>query len=67
MVLWFERELGGGLVFGRVVPPGSPANAEVTLTKPITNGLTYDFTFNFEKAGQTTVAVPLSAGLNPRQ
>ncbi|WP_313675874.1 hypothetical protein [Mycolicibacterium sp.] len=56
-------------VKGQVVPMGSvtPATAEVTLTKPITNGLTYDFTFNFEKAGQTTVAVPLSAGLNPRQ
>ncbi len=25
----------------------------VDITKPITNGLTYDFTFNFEKAGQT--------------
>lgn len=36
--------------------------AEVTLAKPITNGLTYNFTFNFEKAGATTVAVPISAG-----
>jgi copper(I)-binding protein len=45
----------------------TPATAEVTLSKPITNGLTYNFTFNFEKAGQTTVAVPLSAGSNPRR
>jgi len=36
--------------------------AEVTLAKPITNGLTYNFTFTFDKAGTTTVAVPISAG-----
>lgn len=44
----------------------TPTTAEVTLDKPITNGLSYNFTFNFEKAGQVTVAVPLSAGENPR-
>jgi copper(I)-binding protein len=38
------------------------AKAKVDINKPITNGLTYNFTFNFEKAGQTTVAVPISAG-----
>lgn len=42
------------------------ATAEVALSKPITNGLTYNFTFNFEKAGQTTVAVPISASENVR-
>ncbi|WP_418287676.1 hypothetical protein [Mycobacterium adipatum] len=36
--------------------------AQVTLTKPISNGLTYDFTFTFERAGATTFAVPISAG-----
>jgi hypothetical protein len=36
--------------------------AEVALTEPISNGLTYDFTFTFEKAGATTFAVPISAG-----
>lgn len=42
---------------------GSAApNAVVTLTKPITNGLNYDFTFEFDKAGKKTVAVPISAG-----
>lgn len=41
--------------------------AEVALTKPITNGLTYHFTFDFEKSGQTTVAVPISAGETPRR
>ncbi len=40
----------------------APGTATVTLTKPITNGLSYPFTFTFEKAGAVTVAVPLSAG-----
>lgn len=43
------------------------AKAVVDITKPITNGLTYDFTFDFEKAGQLTVAVPISAGEAPRR
>ena len=46
---------------------GKPAIAEVTLNKPITNGLTYGFTFDFGKAGATTVAVPISAGSADRQ
>ena len=41
------------------------AKATVMLSKPITNGLTYQFTFDFEKAGKTTVAVPISAGEQP--
>jgi copper(I)-binding protein len=44
-----------------------PTKAEVTLTQPITNGLTYKFTFDFDKAGQTTVSVPISAGGAERQ
>ena len=44
------------------------ATATVALTKPISNGLTYTFTFNFARAGQTTIAVPVSAGVDaPRQ
>jgi copper(I)-binding protein len=43
------------------------AEATVALSKPITNGLTYDFTFTFEKAGETTVNVPVSAGEAPRR
>ena len=43
------------------------AKAVVDLNKPITNGMTYDFTFTFEKAGQTTVPVPISAGEAPRR
>lgn len=43
------------------------ADAKIALTKPISNGLTYDFTFTFAKAGQTTLSVPISAGAAPRQ
>ena len=46
---------------------GQATAAEVTLDQPITNGLTYNFTFDFEKAGQAKVAVPISAGGAPRQ
>jgi hypothetical protein len=42
---------------GTVTPP----TAAVTLTQPITNGLSYKFTFSFEKAGSTTVSVPIAA------
>ena len=38
------------------------ADASVALSKPIRNGLTYNFTFTFAKAGQTTLSVPISAG-----
>jgi copper(I)-binding protein len=43
------------------------AKAEVALSKPITNGLTYNFKFTFEKSGDTTVTVPISAGEAPRR
>lgn len=49
---------GGAAAMGSAAPQA----AAVTLGKPVTNGLTYNFTFNFEKAGQTTIAVPISAG-----
>ncbi len=42
-------------------------DASVALTKPIRNGLTYNFTFKFEKAGEKTLAVPISAGDAARQ
>ncbi len=38
---------------------------QVELTKPITNGLTYDFTFTFEQAGDTTVARADLGGRGP--
>ena len=43
------------------------AKAMVDLSKPITNGLTYNFTFTFQKAGEITVPVPISAGEAPRR
>ncbi|MGW4100564.1 hypothetical protein [Mycobacterium sp. NPDC004974] len=46
--------------------PAEAVTAKVTLTKPVTNGLLYDFTFKFEN-GETTVAVPISAGETPRR
>jgi copper(I)-binding protein len=41
--------------------------AKIALSKPITNGLTYKFTFTFDKAGETSVQVPISAGEQPRR
>jgi copper(I)-binding protein len=67
---------GGTLVVGTRDLQPSPlgqtegagtAEAAVGLTKPISNGLTYGFTFTFEKAGQQTVQVPISAGEAPRR
>lgn len=57
---------------GQIAPLESAEKAEaveakIALTKPITNGLTYKLTFDFEKAGETTVQVPISAGEQPRR
>ncbi|GAT11474.1 hypothetical protein H7I77_14420 [Mycolicibacterium novocastrense] len=49
------------------VEAAEAAEAKVTLSKPITNGLLYDFTFKFEKAGEATVRVPISGGEAPRR
>jgi copper(I)-binding protein len=67
---------GGVLVVG--TPDGQPSaldateaaktvEAKVALTEPISNGLTYDFTFTFERSGAVTVTVPISAGEAPRR
>lgn len=48
------------------VEAADAVTAKVTLSKQVTNGLLYNFTFNFEN-GQTTVAVPISAGDAPRR
>jgi copper(I)-binding protein len=42
------------------------ANATVKLTKPLANALTYNFVFKFERAGQVTIEVPVTAGDAPR-
>ena len=49
------------------VETAETAEATVVLSKPITNGQTYNFTFDFERAGQTEVPVPISAGESPRR
>ena len=49
------------------VETAEAANATVALSKPITNGLTYDFTLTFENGGEGTFAVPISAGESPRR
>ncbi|OBG73180.1 MULTISPECIES: hypothetical protein [unclassified Mycobacterium] len=66
----------GGMLFigtpdGQKVAPGpidnsAAAKATITLAKPISNGLTYNFTFSFERAGQASVLVPVTAGLSPQ-
>ncbi|MDI3313582.1 MAG: hypothetical protein QJR12_04625 [Mycobacterium sp.] len=51
----------------RAVEPATAAKATVVLAKPITNGLTYRFTFTFERAGRASVMVPISAPTTPPQ
>jgi hypothetical protein len=40
---------------------GNTVKATIALSKPITNGPNYGFTFDFEKAGSVSVGVPISA------
>jgi hypothetical protein len=49
------------------VENANSVKATVTLAKPITNGPNYNFTFDFEKAGSVSVAVPISAPEGPLQ
>jgi copper(I)-binding protein len=66
---------GGALLVGapdgqhrkKGVSAADAARASVELGKPISNGLNYNFTFNFEKAGSVSVMVPISAGRALRQ
>lgn len=45
------------------VTGASNAAATVTLDEAISNGLNYEFTFDFKKAGPIRLAVPISAGV----
>jgi len=47
------------------VEAAEAVKATVSLSKPITNGPNYNFTFNFEKAGSVSLAVPISAPEGP--
>ncbi|CAJ1579201.1 hypothetical protein [[Mycobacterium] wendilense] len=70
-----ELPAGGMLIVGtpdgvedlQSIEEADVAKATVALSQPIRNGLTYNFTFEFEQAGEATVAVPISAGGAPRQ
>lgn len=71
-----EVPAGGALIVGEPdgqiaalesVEAADAVTAEVALTQPITNGLTYEFTFEFQRSGETTVSVPISAGESPRR
>lgn len=46
------------------VAKANTASATLTLNEPISNGLTYDFTFVFKNAGSVHLAVPVSASPN---
>jgi copper(I)-binding protein len=47
------------------VEPADAAKATVALTKPISSGLNYNFTFDFDKAGSVEVTVPIAGGPPP--
>jgi copper(I)-binding protein len=47
------------------VEAADSVKATVALSKPITNGPNYNFTFNFEKAGSVSLPVPISAPEGP--
>jgi hypothetical protein len=47
------------------VEAADSVKATVVLDKQITNGPNYNFTFNFEKAGSVSLAVPISAPDGP--
>lgn len=71
-----EIPAGGVLLIGPAEEAQEAAVTEVeaadtgtvsaSLTKPISNGLTYPFTFKFEKAGEHEIQVPISAGEVPQ-
>jgi len=48
------------------VTGASNATATVTLDEAISNGLNYEFTFDFKNAGSIRLAVPISAGMLSR-
>ena len=60
-VLFVGSQNGQSKKSDRAVENGDSVKATIALSKPITNGPNYDFTFNFEKAGSVSVGVPISA------
>lgn len=49
------------------VTGASNAAATLTLDEAISNGLNYEFTFDFKNAGSISLAVPISAGVPSRR
>ncbi len=60
-VLFFGSQNGQTKRSDKAVESGDTLKATIALSKPITNGPNYDVTFDFEKAGSVSVAVPISA------
>jgi hypothetical protein len=66
-MLFVGTSAGQNLRALSAVEPADATKATVMLAKPITNGLTYNFTFDFENAGRASMPVPISAGPAPPQ
>jgi hypothetical protein len=64
-VLFFGNQNGQSKNADRAIEAADSVKATIALTKPITNGPNYDFTFTFEKAGSVNVSVPISAPEGP--
>jgi hypothetical protein len=60
-VLFVGSQNGQSKKSDNPVENADSVKATIALSKPITNGPNYDFTFNFEKAGSVSVGVPISA------
>jgi copper(I)-binding protein len=65
-VLFFGNQNGQSKNADHAIEAGDSVKATIALTKPITNGPNYEFTFTFEKAGSVSVPVPISAPDGPR-
>jgi hypothetical protein len=65
-VLFFGNENGQSKNADHAIEAADSVKATIALTKPITNGPNYEFTFTFEKAGSVSVPVPISAPDGPR-
>ena len=53
----------GGSAAPQSAPGANAGTATVQLSEPISSGLTYDFTFEFQHAGRATLAVPVTASV----
>jgi hypothetical protein len=66
-VLFVGSQNGQSKNADHAIETGDSVKATVALSKPITNGPNYQFTFTFEKAGSVNVTVPISAPEGPGQ